>query len=86
MVYYNADGNEGTMCGNGGRCIVAFANKLGVISNKTTFNAVDGIHHATIENKLVLLQMIDVKNRRNSQQTMFLQTRDLLIMFNWLRI
>jgi diaminopimelate epimerase len=60
MVYYNADGNEGTMCGNGGRCLVAFAYDLGVIKNKTTFDAVDGLHHATIENGLVNLQMINV--------------------------
>ena len=60
MVYYNADGNEGTMCGNGGRCIVAFANKLGVITDKTSFSATDGLHHATIDNNLVSLQMIDV--------------------------
>ncbi|MDG1528632.1 MAG: diaminopimelate epimerase [Polaribacter sp.] len=60
MMYFNADGKEGTMCGNGGRCIVAFTKKLKVISNKATFNAVDGLHHATIENNLVSLQMIDV--------------------------
>lgn len=61
MVYYNADGNQSTMCGNGGRCIVAFAHDLGVIQNQTVFNAVDGLHHATINNdKIVALQMIDV--------------------------
>lgn len=60
MVYYNADGNESTMCGNGGRCLVAFAHDLGVIENTTTFDAVDGLHNATIENGLVNLQMIDV--------------------------
>lgn len=74
MVYYNADGNEGTMCGNGGRCLVAFAYDLGVIKDKTTFDAVDGLHHATIENGLVDLQMIDVSKIDLFENHAFLDT------------
>ncbi|MBK0380267.1 diaminopimelate epimerase [Mucilaginibacter segetis] len=63
MIYYNADGKEGSMCGNGGRCIVAFAKHLGVITDTTTFQAVDGVHYAKIsaEGDWVSLQMIDVE-------------------------
>lgn len=62
MVYYNADGNVGSMCGNGGRCIVAFAKYLGIIDSETNFLAVDGPHYAkiTAEGNWVELQMIDV--------------------------
>ena len=60
MVYYNADGGEGTMCGNGGRCIVAFARDLNIISQKTDFLAVDGPHEAEISAHQVNLGMIDV--------------------------
>lgn len=64
MVYYNADGNESTMCGNGGRCIVAFAHDLGIIDKQTTFNAIDGLHNATVnENATIALQMIDVDKK-----------------------
>lgn len=60
MQYFNADGREGSMCGNGGRCIVAFARDLGMVVDNTVFLAVDGIHHADIRLDQVNLGMIDV--------------------------
>lgn len=74
MVYFNADGNESTMCGNGGRCIVAFANTLGLFSSKTSFNAIDGLHFASINNNMVSLQMIDVNTIDVYEQHSFLNT------------
>lgn len=46
MKYYNSDGFEGTMCGNGGRCLVAFAAHLGI--KKYEFTAIDGYHRADL--------------------------------------
>ncbi|HEY5367493.1 MAG TPA: diaminopimelate epimerase, partial [Hanamia sp.] len=61
MVYYNADGNEGTMCGNGGRSITQFANKLGIKKNEYLFSATDGEHKSVIDlDKEIKLQMADV--------------------------
>ena len=74
MIYFNADGNESTMCGNGGRCIVAFAKKLVLISDKTTFDAIDGIHYATITNDIASLQMIDVDTVKDNKSHFFLNT------------
>lgn len=74
MVYCNADGNESTMCGNGGRCMVAFANFLGVIENETTFMAIDGKHFATIDGTIVNLQMQDVSTIEQYDGYVFLDT------------
>jgi diaminopimelate epimerase len=75
MVYYNSDGNQSTMCGNGGRCLVAFAKKLQVIKNNCSFNAIDGLHHASVtEDGIVSLQMIDVKTIKTDLNYTFLNT------------
>jgi len=75
MVYYNSDGNESSMCGNGGRCLVAFAKQLNVIENATTFIATDGLHHATVApDGLVSLQMIDVNELKITPEYSFLNT------------
>jgi diaminopimelate epimerase len=75
MVYYNSDGNQSSMCGNGGRCLVAFAKKLNVIQNSTTFIATDGLHHATVaDNGIVSLQMIDVTEVKITPDYVFMNT------------
>jgi len=75
MVYYNSDGNQSSMCGNGGRCLVAFAKKLNVIQNNCTFIATDGLHHATIaDDGIVSLQMKDVSNVKITPDYVFLDT------------
>ncbi|MBI4929722.1 MAG: diaminopimelate epimerase [Bacteroidetes bacterium] len=67
MIYYNSDGNESSFCGNGSRCIVAFAKDLGVIKkSEITFIATDGFHTAKITPSksptFVSIKMKDVKN------------------------
>ncbi len=75
MVYYNADGNQSSMCGNGGRCVVAFAKALNIISNETSFEAVDGMHKAVIDKDgLVHLQMQDVQTINTENGYFFLDT------------
>ena len=74
MVYYNADGNESTMCGNGGRCIMDFARVLGIIKNQAIFEAIDGLHEGIIENNLVKLKMNDVDTIESHSSHLFLDT------------
>ena len=61
MQYFNADGKEGSMCGNGGRSMVQFANDIGIKKIEYKFIAVDGEHLASInENGTIKLKMQDV--------------------------
>lgn len=75
MVYYNSDGNQSSMCGNGGRCIVAFAKSLNLISDETTFRATDGLHYASIhDDGIISLQMKDVDEVKVVEDYIFLNT------------
>ncbi len=75
MVYYNANGKEGSMCGNGGRCAVAFAKSLGLFEKETQFLASDGFHEAFFKEKLVYLKMKDVNEiEKNPKGYYFLDT------------
>ncbi len=61
MLYYNADGNRSSMCGNGGRCMVKFAYNMGLRKSEYSFIAIDGEHKAAIEdNGWIDLKMKDV--------------------------
>ncbi|TLV01216.1 diaminopimelate epimerase [Dyadobacter luticola] len=74
MVYFNADGGEGSMCGNGGRCVVRFANDLGLFSDHTKFIAVDGEHEGTVSGDVIRLKMSGVKDVQRYEDYDFLNT------------
>lgn len=79
MIFFNPDGSRATFCGNGGRCIAAFAQKLGVIKDKCTFIADDGTHYAEIiENDantaVVKLSMNDVLKEKKVEDGFLLNT------------
>lgn len=82
MEYYNSDGSGGMMCGNGGRCIVAFADFLGIRPRngaEYVFEAPDGMHSGEILSKsgnrcTVRLKMIDAFGLRRVLGGWFLNT------------
>jgi diaminopimelate epimerase len=74
MLYFNADGKLGSMCGNGGRCAVHFARTLGIFEQKTTFKAFDGIHEAEVREDVVRLSMSAVADVEINDQYFFLNT------------
>ena len=79
MVYYNSDGKESTMCGNGGRSMISFARHLGLISAEAFFVAADGEHHGTIlsaagDQVVVKLKMKDVEKITFEKSYDFLDT------------
>ena len=74
MVYYNSDGNESSMCGNGGRCIVEFARTLGLVKEKAQFVAIDGEHIALVKQDFISLKMNDVNGVELNTEFSFLNT------------
>jgi diaminopimelate epimerase len=78
MKYYNADGREGSMCGNGGRCAALYAYEQGMCSEEMSFMAFDGLHRAKIINSgdkpLVTLQMSNVTRIHNGGDHFFIDT------------
>jgi len=75
MRYYNADGHEGSMCGNGGRCLVQFAQDKGIVKKEYQFTASDGPHEAIIlDNGWIKLKMQDVNGIQKNGSASILNT------------
>lgn len=80
MRYYNSDGREGSLCGNGGRCIAYHALLCNMVSQQNiTFEAIDGTHEANViahdhSKAIVRLKMNDVKETKIIDGNYFIDT------------
>ena len=74
MVYFNSDGADSSMCGNGGRCFVKYCHQLGIIRTEGSFLAVDGIHEFKIEGDLIHLKMADVNDFKKDGEAWLIET------------
>ena len=75
MIYHNADGGEGSLCGNGSRCTVKFAHQLGIVRERYHFLATDGPHEALLDpSGIVSVHMQDVKEISTYQNDWLLDT------------
>lgn len=73
MDYYNSDGSK-SFCGNGARCAVAFADLLGMNVSNTTFLAIDGVHNARLIDEFIYLEMKDVDDVIESEDSYIADT------------
>jgi len=74
MIYYNADGYQTSLCGNGSRCAAHFAGFLGMAKDECSFQTIEGILHAKLENDLIEISMPDVKSVEHVGEDYFLHT------------
>lgn len=75
MRYFNADGREGSMCGNGGRCITAFAHHLGITGTEASFKGIDGMHSASLlPGGDIRLKLVDVNGLKSLEDGYLLDT------------
>lgn len=74
MKYFNSDGREGSMCGNGGRCAAAFAEKSGISKKKNTFLAADGVHYSKISDNMISISLRDTAPPSDIRGNHFIDT------------
>lgn len=74
MIYFNSDGKQTSMCGNGGRCIISFAKKLNIIDDKANFMAIDGLHEGIINDNTIKIKMNSVSEIHDTDTGCLLDT------------
>ena len=74
MIFFNSTGERSTFCGNGGRCVIAFAHYLELFKNECNFIAYDGPHIGRLDNGIVSMGMVDVNDVNVKEDSVVLDT------------